>query len=226
MKKILWILIIVIILISCLKKDNNIKTTNDIKITNENINSIAEDNKIDNKMELIYEEMEKIIMIREVIASDYLYENSELKIYYDTLEEVLNKFNITDKSKLNIEVRKNRYRPDFDDYWYHYENENIKLSFSKFYSMPNYRIFSFKININDNNYLKLFNDLLQSIKFEDLILVRNDKEDEEDIKAVNFENKTIRYATWDEDKWGFNNCYLEFDNNGLLKSFATIFYTS
>jgi hypothetical protein len=226
MKKILWILIIVNILISCVKKDNNVKITNDIKTTNENINSIAEDNKIDNKMKLIYEETEKIIKIREIIASDYLYENSKLKIYYDTLEEVLQKFNITDKSKLNIEVIKSRYYPDFDDYWYHYENENFKLSFSKFYSMPNYRIFSFEININDKNYLKLFNDLLQSTKFEDLILLRNDNKDEEDIKAVNFEKRTIRYVTWDEEKWGFNNCYLEFDNNGLLKSFATIFYTS
>ena len=57
-------------------------------------------------------------------------------------------------------------------------------------------------------------------------MTMSENEEDEDIKNVDFESNTIRYKTWDEDVWGFNNCFLIFDKNGLLKSFQTVFYAA
>ena len=226
MEKIIWIVIIAMFNFGCVKKDNYIieKTNVSVEIvsnevetvSNVNIITFEESNKPNYSIELLLDEYRKIISIRENIANDYLFEDLNLHLRYDTIEKILLKFNINEKPKEEIEYSQNRHYPDVIDYFYYFETENIKFELFKNEFFTEYRIIAFEIIINEDNYLELFNNFFPYLSFDYFSWTLD-----ENIKRINIEDKTIRYFTDDMDVWGFNSCSLIFDSNGLIKSFRT-----
>ncbi|MCL2400540.1 MAG: hypothetical protein FWC91_12450 [Defluviitaleaceae bacterium] len=225
MRKIFLFIFIAIMIFGCARKNKvNIENTgSNTEITSIEAEIITNENIVINEvpiilmrnMESLLEEFRNILYFRENIANDFLLENSILQLRYRTIEEILFKFNINDEPSVEIRIEQNRHYPDVNDYFYYFESKNINFVLFKNEFFNEYRIITFEIMINEDNYLQLFYNLFSSISFDYFNWTLLDI----DLKKVDLVDKNIIYITEDIGVWGFTRSILAFDHNGLLKSF-------
>jgi len=237
MKRAVFVIIALLALIGCTRvQKNNTQKTISInrnnntqeEISNEQNNDVQEKNpneqnndvqeKIPNKQTIEY-------------ISAYIFNDLKLKWSYKNIEEILTALNITENYTIKDSIVKNTEITGGKGYFFLYDIETsqykIRLSAhsdnNSFLTNPIiYRLYSIKVKLNENNYLKLFpyrkmKDYIGNNEFGDFYPV-----DQGENNIYYYMREIILEYSNGDDSLGYADLIF---NNSLLESITIIEFT-
>ena len=213
MKKVIIFMLILLSLFSCIKHANN--NIEEIKInTQKDIEQIYEYENNRNVLEdvpvvditLDVENIHSIENIRDFILNDL-----GINRRFNSIDELVFILNIINNYEIEIKTMQNWHYDEVIDYFYYIESEQYNIELFKNEFFIEYRIISFEIKINENNYLNIFPYLTM-----DEYIETNDFD-----KIKNIKDNIIEYMIDTESRNEY--CYLIFEND-ILKSFRIVYY--